>query len=250
MLKRLDEQDTKRLNNVLLEYPVFNVRSAGLLFAYGTKYSFFNIWHDDFKTIIAELEGNYFICESDETDYCEIKSFLDFCPNVISVGARTEILDKAGYCKNSSKAYNVMTLEKLLIDNHAEIDCSPKLKDVYTAFLNNQCEDIEVGEFEPWYADVSHRIRHGAAKAYTINSEEATIAALLVSAMSEKAGLISGVAVNKSARNKGFGSAIIINACKDLLKSGRTPIAECSEKLVPFYKRLGFKIAGTYKIIW
>lgn len=52
-------------------------------------------------------------------------------------------------------------VEKII--NYATIDEYPKLMDLFNL------EDYSTADFESWYVDVSHRIRHSCAKAVTLN---------------------------------------------------------------------------------
>lgn len=100
--------------------------------------------------------------------------------------------------------------------------------------------DFAVGEFTPWYVDVSHRIRHGCARAYLLRSGEEPVSVCLISAESDSAGLLSGVATNPRFRRHGFAGELVGRACRDLTARGKLPVLECLPSLSGFYGGLGF----------
>jgi len=158
MLNRIKKDETERLQQTLMLKPDVNVRVSALLKAYGTGLNFFNVWHQDFDTVLARLEGSFFICAGENADYEEIAFFLKFNPyfrrltgEAGAVNKITEYLSSdIGRCRYDFLSYDKPEAE----DVQAEIEISPKLEDVYSVMEKARSSDFTVGDFPPWYTDV------------------------------------------------------------------------------------------------
>ena len=101
--------------------------------------------------------------------------------------------------------------------------------------------------FDAWYADVSHRVRHGGCR--IAGAEEAgTLASVAMTvAESDRAVLIGGVATLPAARGRGLASACVAALCRMAQKEGKhCLLAPKKETLIPLYARLGFTPCGTW----
>lgn len=249
MLKRFEVKEIQELQSALLKEPLYNLRVSALIDAYGVDQSFFNVWHENFKSVVASLDGSFFICESDNDNLDELKEFLSFSPGVLSISGKKETVDKLGLSYSKRTDFFVMEYKNSCDAKDIETEKEPKLTDIYKLISESGSDDLTVGSFNGWYADMSHRIRHGCAKAYLLKNNKEAVSALIVSAMSQKAGLISGVVTDKEHRGRGYASRLLLKACFDLNAEGRFAVAECSQKLIEFYKKSGFAYAGEYSII-
>lgn len=249
MLKRLEEKEIAELQSSLLKDPVYNLRVSALIDAYGANQSFFNVWHENFKSVVASLDGSFFICESDDSNLEEIKEFLLFAPGVLSISGKKETVETIGLSYNKRTDYHVMINKSCSGAENIETEKDPKLTDIYKLISESDSDDLTVGSFNEWYADISHRIRHKCAKAYLLKENGQAVSALLVSAISQKAGLISGVVTDKKYRGRKYASRLLSKACGELKDEGRFAVAECSQGLIKFYIKSGFTYAGEYTII-
>ena len=131
-----------------------------LLRSYGTKYDFCRFYASE-NAVLCEIDGDFVICETGNApDIEELAGCFTF-------GGFSEIfcseelgVPLAERMRCYSQRVNLMRFEGEPVPNTDDIEISPLLDEVYnilkTAF------DIE---YEPWYADMSHRIRHNVAKA-------------------------------------------------------------------------------------
>lgn len=105
----------------------------------------------------------------------------------------------------------------------------PPLGEVYevlkTAF------DIE---FEPWYLDMSHRIRHGVS---SFRMLEGSVLAVQHNLNGEA--LLSQIATLPEARRHGNASRLILSVCAEL--AGSAVYLVCGDELKGFYERIGFR---------
>lgn len=91
---------------------------------------------------------------------------------------------------------------------------------------------LNIGEYEVFVADFSHRIRHNCA-GYV--SSEFSAAAILFDA---NYAVINGIAVCENSQRKGLGSATLNRLLNDM--HSRTVYVCAEEKNVPFYLKNGF----------
>lgn len=231
--------------------PHLTVKIHSLIKAYGTNQSFFKVWLNNDSCIIVRLDNNIYIYTPIDTDYEEIATFL--CGSVSSINININISGKddtiqklAEYVKlpYDIKYFNILTQSNSEehIKTNINIDTNPKLETVYEVLKSCENASFNVGEFSSWYVDISHRIRHNCGKSYLICFEQPT-ACCLVSAKSNFAGLISGVAVKPRYRGNGFASTLVRIACENIWKDDILPVVECNDDLLPLYGKMGFKLA-------
>lgn len=249
MLNHLKNNERERLQAVLAAQPAFNVRVSALLKAYGAGQSFFNVWHQDFDTVLARLESSFFICAGENADFEEIAFFLRFNPYFNRVIGKSEAIEKiaaffAGGYERRSFDFLALQEKATVTGEQPAIDALPSLSDVYNVMDSAKSDEFTVGDFVPWYTDISHRIRHGCARAFLLKSGGLAASACLVSAESQSAGLISGVATCPEFRGHGFAIAVLRRACSDLAQGGKLPVLECLPSLTKYYSNQGFYKLG------
>ena len=102
---------------------------------------------------------------------------------------------------------------------------------------------IELPERTAFYADLSHRTRHGAGRSLLLEREGFGIACAAAFEMDEAA-YISGVAVLPPERGKGLGAAALEGLCDALVREGRVVWALAEKETTGFYVEKGFVFAG------
>jgi predicted GNAT family acetyltransferase len=244
MIKLLDENKIKRITNNP-QNPHLTVRISALLAAYGTNQRFFKVWEHDGGCVIARLDNSFYIYVPQGADYEELAAFFRAADGALTISGQADTIRKiVNFVKSPLNITysNIVARANIEIYNKSdiEIDTDPKLDIIYEVLKSCEKANFTVGEFDNWYVDISHRIRHGCGRAYLINCGQA--ACCLISAQSDFAGLISGVAVKPQFRAKGYATALVNRACADLHQSGRIPVLECSDDMLPFYKKMGFAL--------
>lgn len=225
----------------LLKLPECGVEAQkirALLRAYGTKYDFCRFFVSDFF-IICEMNGGFVVCELEELDNESFEEHADF----FGFGGFSEIfcskelgerLQKRLKC--SVKTVNLMRFSGEGAEC-AKVEKTPPLDEVYkilkTAF------DIE---YESWYADMSHRIRHNVAAARKLGDS-----ALIIQHNLNGEALLSQIATAPASRNRGSASKLISAVCAELLNS--EVFVLCEDDLTDFYRRIGFEICGHNAIL-
>lgn len=255
MLTRAKSSESWDLLAALAKDPAFGVRISALLKAYGLNLPFFNVWRQDSDAVLARLESSFFLYAESGADFEEIAFFLRFNPYFQHLTGKRETVEKVADLLDDGidrTEFHCMSLHQSIShpsEFAKEAEANADLRAVYEVMLSAKSDSFSVSEFMPWFADVSHRIRHGCARAYLLRINNITVSACLVSAESDFAGLLSGVATKPEHRGRGYASAVVSAACRDLCEIGKLPVLECLPALVPYYAKFGFEHTGSVLVL-
>ena len=102
-----------------------------------------------------------------------------------------------------------------------------------------------VGEFEPFYLDLSHKLRHHAALALTVPGENGLRGCAVVSSISAKSAILSALAVREDCRRQGIGTQLVKQV--EAYFPGRTLyVFREQNKNREFYRGLGYSKVDTW----
>ena len=211
-------------------FSVLYTKILSLFQSYGSKYSFCNFWvqsnnKNDVTAIICKFYSAITICSVGEANVDELCEFSN------TIGY-TELISNIELFGRSIRlnSVNKSCCGKGEIDFYIDINSA---KQCYNLF-NQETKEINLPEFDSWYVDISHRIRHNSAFLFR---EDNGAAFCLLGGLNA---LINGFAVAAEYRKKGIGKRLIENI------SCTAPInnlsAICSDNVVGFYLSCGFKI--------
>lgn len=203
-----------------------------LLLAYGTEYEFCRFYQSEDFTI-SEQNGSFVVSEIGTNpgydELAEFFAFFGFTEIFCSERAGEQISEKI-HC--SCESVNLMRFEGFAAPCGAVEN--PSLAEVFevlkTAF------DIE---FEPWYLDMSHRIRHGVS---TVRKLEDSVLAIQHNLNGEA--LLSQICTLPKSRGKGNATRLIRSVCAELSPS--VVFVLCRDELTEFYMKAGFLQEGRY----
>ena len=218
MIRLISTADTPNFSGPLY------IRVMSYLNSYGTDYSFARFYHqynaDNVTAIISVIDYNATVVTNAGADKTEIAEFL------LAVGVKSVLSDVDLQLQNRT----MLTSFCKHFENSKSIYSGFDFKKAHTMLLS-LCEDLN---FDSWYVDLSHRIRHNGAVA--VSTEHGCVCA----AKSGSQLLITGIAVLPEKRRSGLG--------KNLLESVATlGKAECVWALTAdasakrFYVGSGFK---------
>lgn len=219
----------------------FSVRILSLLKSYGCNYQFATFYkqvNDNgvITSILSKLDDDFTLAVNDDFDDAELVHF--FCvTGYNSIMCNDEFDFGAGFEEGvvmscSSKREGAMV--------GVTIDEYPKLMDLYN-FV-----DYEGMDFKAWYVDISHRVRHGTAKAYTLNVGTDIISSGILSSLYEDKAILTAVRTSDEFRRMGYGSALVNYICCDVV--GTVYIMRDKNLNEEFYKKLGFKNIYNWRI--
>lgn len=221
MIKRA--KSPEELKN-LPETGVEAQKIRALLLAYGTNYDFCRFFVGE-NVVLAQLNSDFVISDFGETDFGELAEFLNFSgfSEIFCSDYLGQSLEKQLDVKREN--VNLMRFSGVSEKNELEI-LAPA--DAY--------QIIKTGfdfEFEPWYLDMSHRVRHGVSRLYGLDG-----AALAVQYNQNGEALISQVATLPEKRGKGSARRLISAVCAELNES--EVFVLCEDRLLGFYGKIGF----------
>ena len=125
---------------------------------------------------------------------------------------------------------------------------SPNLHQVYSVLQACRSKAFQVPEFEPFYLDMSHRIRHGGATAVGYEKEEKIIACAMTVAETERAAIIGAVAVLPEYQRQGIGTSVVQSLLyRCMVKYQKHIYVYCNSKEnALFYRTIGFTDSGVW----
>ena len=132
-------------------------------------------------------------------------------------------------------------------ERKTEIACDYTDVDEYP-YLFDLFNFVDYGnvDFESWYVDISHRIRHGCAKAVTLNVDGEIISSAIFSSIYENDAILTAVQTKPEFRKSGYASALVSAMCCDV--TGTVFLMREKYKNESFYKKLLFANIGKWRI--
>ncbi len=219
---------------------IFSVRILSLLQSYGCQYRFCSFYRqtdgEKLTAIISKLDGNVTIALTEKYDREELVRFLCLIGYATVLVSDTFALNPRyteGVIMACSRKPD-FCLEDAVLDEY------PKLMDLFN-FV-----DYAEQDFKAWYVDISHRVRHKTAKAYTLNVKEEIVASGIVSSLFEDDAVLTAVRTREDMRRRGYGSALVKAICNDV--KGTVYLMRDAERNEAFYTQIGFKNIGKWRM--
>ena len=217
-------------SELVLDKSYYSGRIKAACRAYGTGYDFCRLYRFDKGSALIYNSSAVISGECD--DISELQSFVMInspetveCPPPIA-----EKLTLRGYEKKHRTLFERKTVPQT--ENFPETALLMKMYEIIKASFGET-------ELDMWYADMSHRIRHGVSKAYMYKNA----ACACVDFIYEGAAYISQVAVMPDQRGNGYGREILETISCELLSSGTFPRLWAYDDVIGFYSRAGFAAA-------
>ena len=237
MIKKIENTDELNSFN---KTDIYSVRILSLLNAYGTGYDFASFYkqiNDDGKitAIISKLDGDITISNID----CDMDELIEFIEVIGYSSCLCSGLD--GYGRRCDSGVVMSTSKKNDISiPYTEIDHYPKLMDLFSF------DDYDYADFEVWYVDVCHRIRHNCAKAYSLNMNDEIVSSGIFSSIYNNNAILTSVKTAPEFRRMGYGSALVSEMINDI--KGIVYLMREQDKNESFYKMLGFENIGIWRM--
>ena len=184
----------------------------GLLLAYGADYDFLPFWIDDNGGFAACLSGCV-MADVSATAADEWACFIQMLPQA------TQVETSAPLAAALADAFTFTPRPVLQLPKSAGDAVTPPLSEVYA--LEKAVFGAAMPPFAEWYADMSHRLRHGCGKAVGIYEGDALASAALVTLTTPQVGIIGGVATLPQSRGKGYARTLVSALAGDLQRAGK-----------------------------
>lgn len=195
---------------------VFTGKIKALCEAYGFSYPFLKFFRSE-KAVIAFYYASAVICgEADDEIFqlCGISGITDLL--ISHGGSPDSILYILQYAGGGS--------------------CGDLKTDTPYEKVYDILKDGFGIDFDGWYTDTCHNVRHGISEIYTL--EDIATATKMFSI--DGIALISLVAVKNEYKGKNYGRRIVEAVAERLSPENRVFVI-CEKELVPFYEKCGFE---------
>ncbi len=219
---------------------IFSVRILSLIESYGCKYQFATFYRQitngRITAIISKLDNDFTVSLSDGADNSELVHF--FC-----VSGYSSILSSENFVFGAKYDEGIVmscNSKKDAMINGCIIDEYPKLMDLFN-FVDYNSQD-----FKAWYVDISHRVRHKTAKAYTLNIDNEIVSSGILSSIIDGFAILTAVRTRDEFRKMGYGSCLVCNICSDV--KGTVYIMRDMNLNEKFYLNCGFENIGKWRM--
>lgn len=219
---------------------LYSIRIKALLNAYGTDYDFAVFYRQisengEITAIISKLDGDFTISMKN-AEKAELAEFISV------IGYNSCLCEDLGDSINCYDEGVIMVSDRKTEYSlpYTDIDEYPKLMDLFNF------QDYDKADFESWYVDVSHRIRHGTARAYSVNVNNEIVSSGIFSSIHNNNAILTSVNTSPEFRRMGYGSVLVSHMMCDV--SGRVYLMREKNKNEHFYSRLGFVNTGKWRL--
>ena len=221
-------------------YPSDNVivgRINAYYRAYGTGYDFCTFYEGDTSdNMLALYYGSELYVHCNENG--DSQSIITFSE---MLGAKAVMSDIK--LSEESETLYIMTSGQM------PAVCNNRLKAEFTEDYRTVFEILKSGfslsdyQFDEWYADTCHRVRHGISRLIVMyyGSEPAATATVLFD--DDKSCFLSHIAVRRDMQKNGIGTALL--SCTANLLDNRKITLICKKNVQRFYINCGFTATGT-----
>lgn len=242
MIKKTEQEDEIYS---FIKDDIYSLRIKSLLKAYGMSYDFVSFYccydmNSNIIAIISRLDNDFTVSclkLNKETEE-EISAFIE------TVGYESVLTDDSINLFNGKFEYGeVMESVKkseFSLPDGAEIDEYPKLMDIF------DLENYDNWNFDAWYVDLNHRIRHNCAKAYALCVDEEIASSAVFSSIYNHNAILSSVLTKAEFRGNGYATALVSHMICDV--KGTVYLMRENNKNESFYKKLGFVNTGIWRM--
>lgn len=192
-----------------------------------------NTVNGNLMAVISKVKGSVTVSADKNADFEEIAEFLKVigCSSIL---CDTEFANYFDGVKTCGKIL-VATPGKKTTCKAAEL-YTENLKDVFNLIVN--AFEIKVN-FNEWFADMSHKLRHNGARLFGIYSEKKLISSAFSMFETEKSAVISSFATSKEKRRQGYGEMLLKTLFSE--NEGKNVYAFTENTDVEnWYKKFGF----------
>ena len=244
MLSLVEQKEEQQRLLQLCKKTPFGCKIASIAAAYGFDKGFSCFWLDDRSDAVFCLTDDLMIISGTVLDGEETGSFLKAVgPKAIFCAVRNAetlslpVADSGDVLKKQPKAGENGKDEEREVPDPYHVD----IREIYGLLE----ETGMVEEFEPFYLDLSHKLRHQTALALTEHSEDILTGCAVVSAIGGNAAILSALAVRPQYRRQGIGTRLVrrVEGCFP----GKTLyVFREKEKNREFYRELGYRKTDTW----
>lgn len=223
LIKRIFDTDIKLSES----YYGYKIRS--LLDAYGTSYDFCKLYTNGAGGTI--LTYNSTLIADGIFDENELSGFIQMlCPVTVEVPENIHLSLDGDYIKTERTLFKAP--KGMTCDEKLDVKCNAFTSDCFPIIS----EAFGITEFDEWYVDISHKIRHGVSDIYLYKTTTVTKAFDINGFV-----FLSHIATANSDRGQGNASKLIKWLCENYEKECKEIYLYSKTERYTFYLSLGFE---------
>ncbi len=252
---RLVEEETAPLLRAFCRGSAFGCRVWSVWHAYGG-YPFAQVWIQQRETgevtaAFSKMDGAILLEAAgalSEDLLREQEGFLQAVGYTVLSGPR-QALDALPGLDGCRKAGAVLRREALREEGPAGLDTSPPLRAVHTLLCACAGPSFCPPVWEPFYLDVSHRMRHGLCRLCAAWEGDMLAACAMTVAQSPFSAVLGAVAVHPDFRRQGWGTRVVRGILSSLPEALPCFVLRDARENRDFYASLGFSPCGEWEEI-
>lgn len=237
MIRLVEREGAKNRLLELCEKTAFGCKISSIATAYGFDKSFALFWLDTEEDVV----------------YCLVDGVMLLSGTVLNGEAARQFIQVAGakeiLCAvRNAEALSLHSWETGDVLKHGlepgpcpQAPPMPSVREIYA--LLEQVGMVD--EFEPFYLDLSHKLRHQAALALTVPGEGGLTACAVVSSISQRGAILSALAVQEESRRQGIGSRLV-RQMEGYFPGKAMYVFREKHKNQEFYRNLGYSKVDTW----
>lgn len=207
--------------------------------SYGLRHSFLQFWVQEQEgsttAFMSKIDGVVTLSFRQDADKQELNLFL----NAIGFA----ILRCSGEFECIAPFEEGLIMQKYYCTkNKAMFDITPQCRVQDVLRLNQQW--LNTASKDAWYADVSHRIRHGTVQAFGVRIKEVVMSTALLTIAKERYAVISCLATQPDQCGRGLATALLAKVTQEEAKEY---YLLCEQEKELFYNNNGFKSVGNWR---
>ena len=218
---------------------LFALKIEALINSYGDCYDFCSYFFAD-GAVLSKYYGDFVIAgKIDDNNAEEIARFIQLSgfSAILCEISNGKVLEKyfdtAGHTTFVSNIVEFSPQKAEAIDG--ALVKNPSLDEVYEILS----EAFEL-DYESWYVDASHRVRHGVSDYYVFDGKSTVCVAFDI----RKNVFLSLVGTKRQERGKGTATKMLKTLCSELTSQGKKISLICLDERLDFYKNTGFVSVG------
>ena len=218
------------------------VKIAAKAQAYGLSRPFLRVYAGEDGSVLSVMDGVATLYPGSDAD--EALLFVRMSPDVHALrtdaAAAKQMAASLGVpCQTGvTMEYRGDPIANASADTLSPRDAYPLLSAVFGESLP---------PFDVWYADVSHRLRHGVCRIAGVTEQGRAVSCAMTVAETETAWMIGAVATHPDVRGRGYASAAVRSLVARGQAAGkRVLISPKNDAARALYGRLGFAACGTW----
>jgi len=251
MIKLLTEPPDRCLEYLCKKH-IFGIRVLSNIHAYQGYFDFFKAWvqlsGENITAVFCLYDGIVTLYADACADYEEIAAFIRMLGD-IKIYCNGENFDALGLSVLRD-GYIMRHFDQGLLksaDLCGSVDFSCPYKEVYDILSVNSGSAVYSPEYDVWYADINHKIRHDISKMAVMYKDNCAVSCGLILANERDFALLGGIATPSEYRGNGYGGLIVSALVRDALKNKKVPyLFRDTGKNMEFYNHLGFEDVGKW----